>query len=244
VPDPELTTYPVDLGFAGINSSSVTNFDAPTGSTIISVTSYTNTVRCQHRVWELWNGSSATTTGINLSSSATAATGDLCHFIVNNNTPEAILTWSSTEFLSSSHTNAYYGGQPRIGTPRSPEEVARYEATRQRRLRDNARSRRFREAAEHRAENLLRSMLNAEQRDELERHGHFHVRAAQGRVYRVERGFQGNVKLIEGNHATKRYCIHADSRLPHADQMLAQKLMLENAEHDFLRIANMTRLRS
>jgi hypothetical protein len=57
--------------------------------------------------------------------------------------------------------------------------------------------------------------------------------------------YAGNVKLL-GNDGlpVKRYCIHADSRLPYEDQMLAQKMLLEANEAEFLRVANMTQLRA
>jgi hypothetical protein len=65
------------------------------------------------------------------------------------------------------------------------------------------------------------------------------------KVYRIEYGYAGNVKLL-GNDGqpVKRYCIHADYRLPYEDQMLAQKMLLEANEPEFLRIANMTQLRA
>jgi hypothetical protein len=90
-------------------------------------------------------------------------------------------------------------------------------------------------------------MLNEDQQKELDDKNHFHLtvhsRDGSMKVYRVDYGFQGNVKLIgEDGHPTRSYCIHSDSRLPYEDQMLAQKLLLEANEPEFLRIANESRV--
>lgn len=238
------------IGFSGLSSSSVTNVDTPTGG-FISVSDYARTFEVQGAVWNIWTNSSSTTTGISTTSAVNVDFGttgsSICHFIIEQNTDEAIRIGLTPAFLSNTHTQ-YWQASPAfhrpVRAPLTPEQVAQNERRRQQRLRENARSRRFREAAQHRAENLLRSVLNAEQRAELEQHGHFHVRTqGTNRVYRIERGFQGNVKLMVEGRAIRRYCIHADSRLPYADQMAAQKLMLETNEHEFLRIANMTTIR-
>ena len=117
----------------------------------------------------------------------------------------------------------------------SPEDLAaavERQAAEARRL-DDLRQRN-REANE-RAEALLESCLTTQQLDDLDTIDAFRVTAASGRQYVIHRGYAGNVES-EGF----RYCIHGPSDLPHADQMLMQKLLLETDEAAFLRIANAT----
>ena len=94
-------------------------------------------------------------------------------------------------------------------------------------------SRRRAETARERAEELLDSCLNAEQRDQLFALGRFCVTAPSGRVYWIEQGYAGNV-YSDG----LRFCIHMDARLPAADHMLAQMLMIQTDEEAFLKTAN------
>lgn len=83
------------------------------------------------------------------------------------------------------------------------------------------------------AEALLRSCLTEEQKAEYDALGRFRVTAASGRVYVIMEGYAGNV-VSQG----WRYCIHGPETLPHADQMLMQKLLIETDEAEFLRLAN------
>lgn len=101
-----------------------------------------------------------------------------------------------------------------------------------------ARSTAERQAANACAEELLVSCLDDVQRREYRETGQFHVRSPAGRSYLIRHGYAGNVER-DGS----KFCIHADPGLPHADQMLGQKLMLETDEAAFLRIANETRPR-
>ena len=48
-------------------------------------------------------------------------------------------------------------------------------------------------------------------------------------------------RLDEGGRPAEVYCIHPSEWVPHEDNMLAQKLMLEYDEESFLRIANRSR---
>jgi hypothetical protein len=104
---------------------------------------------------------------------------------------------------------------------------------------DNAhRSRRL--AAGARACHLLREHLNEEQREQFERAGSFVVVAQSGRRYRIRSANTSNVR-DETDGAS--YCVQFRSdpqclRIPLEDLMLAQKLLLECDEPQFLRIAN------
>ena len=96
--------------------------------------------------------------------------------------------------------------------------------------------------ARKRARKLLKASLDAEQRRELKRKGYFHVSGSRGNVYRVASRFPFNVRLA-GYAKPSRvfFCLEAEDPLvPVEDVMLAQKLMLEQDEGEFLRVANMT----
>jgi hypothetical protein len=104
---------------------------------------------------------------------------------------------------------------------------------------DNAhRSRRF--AAGARAYDLLREHLDETQREQFERAGSFTVVAQSGRRYRIRAANTSNVR-DETDGAN--YCLQFRSdpqclRIPLEDLMLAQKVLLECDEPQFLRIAN------
>lgn len=100
-----------------------------------------------------------------------------------------------------------------------------------------------RSLAEKRAEKLLQETLSAKQREELATKGFFTLEtiAASGerRIYRIKRGRTANVEQVDANgNRIKRLCIHPVAPVPDADTMVAQKLMLETGEEEFLRIAN------
>lgn len=93
------------------------------------------------------------------------------------------------------------------------------------------------EAAWVRAEALLRDNLTLEQRRRLDTHKEFFVQSELGRLYRIRMGDVGNVDLMYDGTVMQRYCIHPKG-VPVYDTMLAQKLMLEACEDEFLRVAN------
>lgn len=113
------------------------------------------------------------------------------------------------------------------------EEIDEEDEAVQERRAAQLRRREEQEAAKARAEELLMGCLDEEQRHQLLTRGRFNVRSASGRLYVIERGYAGNV--FSGQ---TRFCIHMDHRLPEADHMLAQKLLIETDEDSFLRIAN------
>jgi hypothetical protein len=97
-----------------------------------------------------------------------------------------------------------------------------------------------RAAAQGRALELLRSHLSETQREEFERSRSFVAVAASGRRYRIRAATTFNV-CDEGQR--DEYCMQfrsdPDCRgIPVEDLMLAQKLLLECDESQFLRIAN------
>lgn len=104
--------------------------------------------------------------------------------------------------------------------------------------------------ADKRAEALLLVNLTAEQAEDYRRTKSFEVIqplqfGRPVRRYRITFKFAGNVFLVdEQGRAVAQYCIHAREPIPIADNMLAQKLMLEADEEQFLRVANRTVLRA
>ena len=93
-------------------------------------------------------------------------------------------------------------------------------------------------AADERAEKLLVDHLTPQQYEQLRACGYFEVNV-KGRTYRIFRGWSMNVQLVDGGGKKLRsYCAVPKLHVPIADQMLAQKLMLEFEEHEFLRVAN------
>jgi hypothetical protein len=99
--------------------------------------------------------------------------------------------------------------------------------------------RRLREAlvrqrqARMRAEALLWSWLSPAQRSQYRARRWFEVTTASGRRYRILRG--GVVRLDPRGSG---FCIEATSPVPVADEMLANKLLLETDERRFLATAH------
>jgi hypothetical protein len=109
--------------------------------------------------------------------------------------------------------------------------------------------------AERRADLLLQEHLTAEQRAEWTKDRAFHIETADGRRrYRLAYGLSYNVKLVkcatdepqprlrsgqlrEGVKLCA-HVYHPEGHVPHADNVLAQKLMLETNEEQFLAMAN------
>ena len=106
---------------------------------------------------------------------------------------------------------------------------------------DDALSAKERRRARRRAKKLLLASLDADQRRELKRKGYFHVSGSKGNLYRVASAFPFNVRLAGyAKRSRVFFCLEAeDPDLPAEDVMLAQKLMLETDEGEFLRLANM-----
>lgn len=98
-----------------------------------------------------------------------------------------------------------------------------------------------RQQANERAQTLLLSFLSAEQREQFERDGYFHVIGSAGGRYRIRRGSVGNIDWYHegGNEWGGSLCCHPmDAYLPPGDIMLAQMLALTTDEPGFVRLAN------
>jgi hypothetical protein len=95
--------------------------------------------------------------------------------------------------------------------------------------------------ARKRAKKLLLKSLDERQRKTLRRKGYFEVWGSKGTEYRIASDFPFNVRLAGDAKPSKIYfCMEAeDPELPLEDVMLAQKLLLETDEGEFLRVANL-----
>lgn len=210
----------------------------------------------QDRVARAWTTTGTSTTSIRLGPSWHISTGTNAgttgwYDIDDGCTAAANAVWTTNAWQETKH--AAYRSAAAAWVKRTPEQIAeeaaQAELRRQAAIVEAAKVKVFTDTAKARARRLLVSMLNPDQRKELEEKNHFHLtvhsRDGAMKVYRIEHGYAGNVKLLgHDGQPVKRYCIHADSRLPYEDQMLAQKLLLEANEAEFLRIANMTQLRA
>jgi hypothetical protein len=92
---------------------------------------------------------------------------------------------------------------------------------------------RRRRRARLRAEALLWAWLSPPQRGQYRARRWFEVTTASGRRYRILRG--GVVRLDPRGSG---FCIEATSPVPVADEMLANKLLLETDERRFLATAH------
>lgn len=99
------------------------------------------------------------------------------------------------------------------------------------------RSRVGQHAAAERSADLLVSCLSAAQRAEFQRTRAFTVRGPSGRRYRIGFGTMANIEVLgKSGEVDYRLCA-GPVELPTHAVMLAQKLMLESCEAEFLRIA-------
>lgn len=98
------------------------------------------------------------------------------------------------------------------------------------------------DAAKERSLELLLAHLTEKQRATFEKNKWFVVEGGKSKqLYKVQDlgHLRANVAVIHKNGIViHRLCCHCDFSLPHYDQLLAQKVMLEYDEDNFLRLAN------
>lgn len=152
--------------------------------------------------------------------------------------------WTSWNTSASAVTIPIYAREAIVRPPPETAEqrAARYEReARAAREREelNRRLRAEREAADRRAEALLRAHLTPEQQRQLVEKDWFLIDTASGKKYRINRGRSANVDVLDENGKVVRsLCAHPRENVPDADTMLSQLLMLTHEEQDFLRMAN------
>lgn len=142
-------------------------------------------------------------------------------------------TWCET-MMSSTSTSGVIDGTPY-------RESAKEREAREKRQRKEAEEHKV---AEEKATQLLREHLDEEQRKEHAERKRFFVVSQSGERYEVDcQKRQHNVYRVDA--AGKRlieYCIYQKGELPLPDNALAQKLLLEHNEREFVRIANARQL--
>jgi hypothetical protein len=96
--------------------------------------------------------------------------------------------------------------------------------------------------AADRARGLLLQHLSEEQRRTFEAHKWFVVEGGKSkRRFRIidQGNLVANVQEIDrAGNVLQRLCAHGPTHLPLADNLLTQKIMLEHADDEFLRVAN------
>ena len=98
-----------------------------------------------------------------------------------------------------------------------------------------------REVAKKRAQKFLLQHLTKLQQETFNKNGWFLVEGGKTKTkYRIRsNGLTGNIDVYKDDKITHRLCGHIPTnKVPIGDQLLAQKMMLESCEDDFLRIAN------
>lgn len=223
----------VELSLRGPARSTIWRVWASNNTTPLSSTTSGSISSC---LWVDWV-KQATSTSMTYSYSGTA--NNLAHSIWNG--------WVRQP-ADGYITRAYPYAPPAPETAEQRQaRLAREEAAAQERARRQAElAERHRQAeakralAERRAKKLLIESLSPEQRDELLHHGYFTVRLPNGHAYRITKAYSHNVIPLrpDGQPSLVTLCAHPESSIPVYDSMLAQKLMLEAAEHNFLAIAN------
>lgn len=169
-------------------------------------------------MWQIWTNTSAAGTFVPT---------------VNATCGNTLITW-----VNWNEQYTIHAGQIIVPASISPEERVHREAQAKAFLEERDRKEAERKAAEIKAEKLLHSCLTEEQKDELIKKNYFHLYVGN-KKYRIERGTTGNIKLLYENsdNPKHQYCIHPTG-VPVGDVMLAQKLLLETNEEEFLRVAN------
>lgn len=94
--------------------------------------------------------------------------------------------------------------------------------------------------SQKRAEELLLSFLDERQQEQLRKYGQFEVVGSDGQTYLIETGdYSGNVMLMKGGRAMRRYCCYPRfcETVPLADLILGQVLALKTDARRFVQIA-------
>lgn len=94
--------------------------------------------------------------------------------------------------------------------------------------------------AQAKAKALLRSVLDEQQLEDYDSNGSFVVVAASKKRYKIRSS--SPLEIDENGRTLASFCIHpkASVALPDGDKMLAHKLMLDDNEKNWLKIANRT----
>jgi hypothetical protein len=194
-------------------------------------------------VWSYWNTGTTTTSSTSSSVWYTWVTPS----VTTSTTSATTLVW-----------NTWVDGQNNrliipVRAPAAPALVLTPEQIESERVRREERDRLWkaqqaaRKAAEDRAQELLMAHLTEAQREAIKARNFFIVEGGKSKEkYRIwtTKGIHGNIeKLDKAGKAVANLCVQLKETVcPNGDHFLAQKLMLELAEDDILKVANMTRM--
>lgn len=92
--------------------------------------------------------------------------------------------------------------------------------------------------ADKKAEKLLLSCLSRQQKKDYKQHGHFFVTGnATNHRYKITKGRVKNIYQVDDSSIpVARHCVESADRVPMGDHLLAQKLLIEANEEEFLRV--------
>lgn len=218
---------------------------------IIRSTSSLLTTSCNDDPWAQWVSITATSNG--------TTTGDIWYdwnrqhtYASTAITTNTVTIWRDWVDQSPQRRGVIHTGLGRQVPAETPEQrrVREEQEAQYRREREAANARYYeeqraaenrRKEADDRAMKLLVSMLNDQQKDDLKKYNHFFVEAPSGRLYRIDYGTHGNVKVVDriSKRIIERLCIQPNG-VPRGDANLMQKLMIETAEDVFRSHANIT----
>lgn len=209
------------------------------------------TAKVNKAVWARWN--TASTTGWvdddpwgNWVNATTTVTSNSTTAINHR----AWARWITEDQAGRAHRDARYRAQYQQLPPeqKAAEDKRKADYAAARKIEDDRREaeRKVRvsliEGARVKADKLLMSVLNDEQKEELKTKNYFHCKSKQGNRYRIYRGTHGNVKrLNDAGKEIEALCIQPDN-VPAEDAMLAQKFHIEFNEEQFRTTANITLL--
>jgi hypothetical protein len=203
------------------------------------------TVPITNIVWNQWNVTYAASTTITTYDTWSAWNSEIITASTSSSIiqPTATATGTSITIGTSSIVWGEWNDQYIVAGEMSQAALRELEAQRavhETRYRAEAVER---DRAKARAERLLREALTPKQAEELQSKGHFHLevfsKTGGSRIYRINRGRSRNVQQVDASgKVVKHLCAHPTMAVPDADTMLAQKLWLEHAEEEFLRVAN------
>jgi len=200
--------------------------------------------------WRIWTnigtGASTTTSNYpfqstwdNWTSSTTSATNDY----------SAQATWRAWTTSASGQTGEVHIGREidyrRIPPvfPVESEEEKQARVQRELRAAEERKARiKQKELASIEAKSLLDSVLTDIQRECFQKEDWFLVVGKSGNIYRIRKGYQGNIDLISPDGKVIRsFCIHIPSDFPMEDNLVAQKLHLEANDTELVERANVFR---
>jgi hypothetical protein len=232
--DNHLALAQVELPIPGIvaNSTTFTN----TGeiwtiwtSLLTNTISVTSTTTNTNMIWTAWHQQLQQAIETNITSTASTLIGQPLNQTTGNLLTASIWgAWTTTLTTLQNATREQVEAAQRLAQAQQAEQV---------------RTQASRNEALDRAEKLLHKVLNPKQREELKEKNFFTLetfsKSGERRLYRIRRGRSGNVEQVdEAGNRIKRLCAHPIEAVPDADTMVGQKLWLEGAEEEFLRIAN------